>query len=414
MRSRLVRIGTTMLACVVLILSSAWAQNVGDRVVLVERPLGIPGHPGPGSNAISFRFPGGITTTVSAIDAGTGWIEVRDDARNAAWIIRRYIATVISAGTSPAPTAAECYEVGTWNLEHFAKGKSRGFPENTSGGPTYPPRTSAQLTSVATAIRDVVKARILVLTEINGRNEDEEDEASSEELDDLVGRLGPAFRYVIASSGSSQRIAIVYDSRFARLNAIEEIEMANPKVQGKGLFDRRPLMGHFTFVQNGAVRNDLVVVGLHLASGQQLTENHDKAMRMVVQAIADARQASRVIPMGEHDVVLAGDLNASWFDNKIEAFFDELNQGDSKVLAKDSGYPATRLAGAQLQPRSQIDYLIVTRNVAGKRGLFGEEISAEQATVHQHLADGDWTNFRRVFSDHFPVTTCVAVMADND
>jgi hypothetical protein len=84
---------------------------------------------------------------------------------------------------------------GHLDLEHFGKGKSRGFPENTSGGPTYPTRTSAQLTALATTIRDVIQARILVLTEINGRN-DEEEEPTSEELEDLVGRLGPAFRYV--------------------------------------------------------------------------------------------------------------------------------------------------------------------------------------------------------------------------
>jgi endonuclease/exonuclease/phosphatase family metal-dependent hydrolase len=414
MSGGLTRIGTLMLVCLVLILPSAWAQNAGDRVVLVERALGIPGHPSPGNNSVSFRFPGGITTNVLAVDSGTGWIEVRDDSGSAGWIIRSYISSVVPAGTSPSSTGSECYEVGTWNLEHFGKGKSRGFPENTSGGPTYPPRTSAQLTLLATAIRDVVKARILVLTEVNGRNEDDEDEASSEELDDLVGRLGQSFRYVIARTGNSQRIAVVYDGRFARLNAVEEIEMPNPKVQGKGLFDRQPLMAHFTFIQNGAERNDLVVVGLHLASGQHLTGNHDQAMRMVVQALTAARRAGRAIPAGEHDVLLVGDLNASWFDNKREEFFDEMDRGDWKVLAKDSSYPATRLAGAQLQPRSQIDYLIASRNVAGRRGLFGEEISAEQATVHHHLADGDWNNFRRVFSDHFPVTTCIAVIADND
>jgi len=67
-----------------------------------------------------------------------------------------------------------------------------------------------------------------------------------------------------------------------------------------------------------------------------------------------------------------------------------------------------------LTPRSQIDYLIASRNLPGKRGLFGEEITAEQATVHQNLADRDWDGFRRVFSDHFPVTTCVSVIPDND
>jgi len=101
------------------------------------------------------------------------------------------------------------------------------------------------------------------------------------------------------------------------------------------------------------------------------------------------------------------------FDNHIEQFFDELNNGEWKVLAKGNSYPATRLASEPLEPKSQIDYLIRNKD-PGKGGLFGEEVTAEQATVHHGLADGDWYYFRRTFSDHFPVTTCVAVMADND
>jgi hypothetical protein len=177
-------------------LSPAVAQTVGDRVVLVQRALGIPGHPDPGVNTVSHRFQGGTTVSVTAIDQATGWIEVRDAAGASGWIIRTYIASVVSAA-SPAPAAAECYEVGTWNLEHFGRGKSRGFPENRSGGPTYPERTPAQLSAVATAIRDVVKARILVLVEINGRDDDD-DEPSSDELDDLVARLGQSYSYVCA------------------------------------------------------------------------------------------------------------------------------------------------------------------------------------------------------------------------
>lgn len=135
-------------------------------------------------------------------------------------------------------------------------------------------------------------------------------------------------------------------------------------------------------------------------------------MQIVVAKIGEARLAGTVLPSGEYDVLMVGDLNASWFDNNIEQFFDNLNNGDWKVLAKDSAYPATRLAGEPLSPKSQIDYLIASRHQVGKRGLFGQEVTAEQAVVHHHLADGDWYYFRRVFSDHFP--TCVAVIPDDD
>ena len=67
-----------------------------------------------------------------------------------------------------------------------------------------------------------------------------------------------------------------------------------------------------------------------------------------------------------------------------------------------------------LNPVSQIDYIIVSRHSTNFRGLFGEEITTPAATVHQSLADNDWEEFRRVYSDHFPVTTCVTVQADSD
>jgi hypothetical protein len=396
---------------------SAWAQAVGERVLLVERALGIPGHPAAGNNSVSYRYPGGTTVTITAIDAATSWFLVLDDGGNSAWITRTYIASVVPATPSPTPAIAECYEVGLWNLEHFGKGKTRGFPEYTYSpkGPSYPPRTPAELTLLANAIRDVIRAKILVLTEISGSHDEENESqpAVSEELDDLVSRLGASFRYIIAKSGSSQRLAIVYDTRYARLNAWEEISVSNHKVQGKGLFDRQPLMGHFTFLLNGQEQNDLLILGLHLASGQQLTDNHDQAMTTVVTKLGEARLAGTVLPPGEYDILMVGDLNASWFDNHIEQFFNALN-GEWKVMARDATYPATRLAGEPLQPRSQIDYLIASRHQAGKRGLFGEEIVIEQATVHHALADGDWYYFRRTFSDHFPVTTCVAVVVDND
>ena len=120
-----------------------------------------------------------------------------------------------------------------------------------------------------------------------------------------------------------------------------------------------------------------------------------------------------VIPANEFDILIGGDLNASAFDNKVEDFFQEMDQGDWDVMA-DAPYPATRLAGNPLQPKSQIDYLIATRASATQSGLVGQELPPGTLTVHQDLADGDWVQFRQTFSDHFPVTACVTVGADSD
>ena len=46
--------------------------------------------------------------------------------------------------------------------------------------------------------------------------------------------------------------------------------------------------------------------------------------------------------------------------------------------------------------------------------LLGEEINEQEATVHRELANNHFDDFRRTFSDHFPVTTCVNLGPDND
>lgn len=137
-------------------------------------------------------------------------------------------------------------------------------------------------------------------------------------------------------------------------------------------------------------------------------------MTLLIQRLAEARAEGTVLPTQEFDIMIGGDLNANNYDNHREQFFVDLNQGEWDLLAGNN-YPVTRLSGHPLQPRnSKIDYLIVTRRTPARSGLSGEEITDAEATVHQELANNNWDTFRRVFSDHFPVTTCVRVMADND
>src|SRR6185312_2189598 len=99
----------------------------------------------------------------------------------------------------------------------------------------------------------------------------------------------------------------------------------------------------------------LLVVGLHLASGQHLTENHDAAMKKLRDKLRTLRGHSPILPQSEDDILLAGDLNASPFDNNRESFFTTFNRGNWKLLASGPDYPATRING------SKIDYIIVTR-----------------------------------------------------
>jgi len=383
--------------------------SINDRVRLrAYSNLGVPLHPGSGNRGVSGRLIDGAIATVREIDPQNGWIRITS-GDSEGWIIRRYIAEVIIDST------AETYVVGSWNLEHFHNGATRGFPENTRGGPSYPGRTQNDYESIA-AIIEAIEVRILVLEEVYAREVevDGETDIRSQEVERLIDILGPSnYDYVIGESGRSQHIAILYDIRFVRLNTVCECDLPNTQVGGKRLFDRQPLIAHFTFLDGGEARNDLAIVGVHLASGQSRTTNHDRAMELLVDELRQARTDGDCIPSDENDILITGDFNANRFDNRREQFWDRMESNGWDVLGdNDANYPATRLSEHPLGlHNSKLDYIIVTRN---NRGLGGEEVLAQQATIHTDLIGNDPVSFRRNASDHIPVTIQVRVMDDTD
>jgi len=306
-----------------------------------------------------------------------------------------YLATAASAG------AAQCLTVGTWNLEYFGVGKSRGFPEAAG---EIGPRTNAQLDGIAQAIRDTIGASVLILNEINGRD----GKASSAELEDLVQRLGPSWKYAIDKSGRAQRNAMIWDGNAVDALATQEIYIAPKKVNGQDIFERDPLAIYFR-AKGASKRADFLVVALHLKSGQGETENHDAAMDRLRRELKALRGHNDVLPAAEDDILIGGDLNASPYDGPKEGFFDSYNRGNWKLLAEGDDYPATRLA------KRQIDYLIVTRKTSRQHGLWDEEVAASPAHVWRELAgNNNLDRYRKSYSDHFPVTTCVDATTDND
>jgi endonuclease/exonuclease/phosphatase family metal-dependent hydrolase len=352
------------------------------------------------------------------VKARRPWVAQQEELTKSGVNMLRIALVAVLIGLPVAASAQPVeYVVGTWNLEHFHDGASRGFPENRSGGPSFPTRSNADYLFVASTIK-AVDAKILVLVEINGEtaevtdpgDEDEEEDERSPELDRLVTFLGNTYEYVIGTAGDTQRIAILYDTKFARLNEACETSFRNIKVQKKSVFDRQPVYAHFTFLENGAPRNDLVVVGVHLASGQHLHLNHDKAMTKLVEEIDASRAEEFCVPKREFDVLITGDFNANRFGGPVEKFWDQMEGAGWDVLADAPSYPATRLSGNPLQQRtSQIDYIIVSK------GLKGKEVAAPEATVHEGLLGANPPNdFRSKGSDHLPVTVKVKVVNDTD
>jgi endonuclease/exonuclease/phosphatase family metal-dependent hydrolase len=390
--------------------AGASAQVVGDSVRLEsDNPAGVPARSAPGERSF-VRWPNGTGARVLAIDPATRWLQVRTGTTTA-WVVPRY-ATVVSLTAEEDPeggTEALAYVVGTWNLEHFREGASRGFPENLYGGPGYGPRTDEQYRLLAGAIRDQLLARLLVLNEVAG-----EGPGRSAVLDRLLEHLRGHWTYDIGTTGGSQRVAVLFDSSAVRRNDCREIDVPRREVQGADIFARDPFVCHFTLRdRSGAAMNDLLVVGLHLASGQTKNQNHDEAMRVLRERLHELRQ-SGAVPAGERDVLVMGDLNASRYDAAAEGFWTGYDAGHFRfaTLSPEDGteYPGTRLAGVPLYPRSQIDYILAS----GMPGGIMDELVIATATVHLELVRDGFDAFRRDYSDHLPVTVRVRVVRDDD
>lgn len=160
-----------------------------------------------------------------------GTIHVADSyalAGIARGVLRWMIALFL--GVASQVSAQESYVVGAWDLEHFHEGAKRGFPEGTIRA-----RRTSDYQFVASTIKQL-GAKILVLSEINGELFEQVDEdgsfeeVQSPELQKLIGMLGPTYDYAVADSGDSQRIAVLFDTAFARLNEACETNFPNIKV----------------------------------------------------------------------------------------------------------------------------------------------------------------------------------------
>jgi len=398
----------TLLA-VALTIQPLAGQAVGDRVIMSSSSsAGVPVHPAAG-DASYVRWANGTEGRVTAIDPPTGWRKVEAGGVSG-WVTQRYLTLLVEDAEGPEVPANEIlsYVVGTWNLEYFRDGASRGFPENTyaPAGPTYPPRTAADFQATAHLIKDRLNASILVLNEINGTGA-----GKSVELDRLTAALGANWSYAIASSGGTQRVAILFDSSAARRASCLELAVPPRSVQGADILARDPLVCRFVLRdRTGAPMNDLLVVGVHLASGQGKNTNHNEAMTALRDRLRQAVQAGS-FAAGEHDVLIAGDFNASRYDTNVESFWTGWDSTGYRftTLSPTNGvdYPGTRLAGVPLFPRSQIDYLLASESLVAS-------LVQPVAAVHLELLPTNFHDFRALYSDHLPVTVRVRVQPDND
>ena len=393
---------------VTLLFTYSVAQNIGDYArIYSQNPKGVPVHPASGDNSFE-RWYNGTLVSIEDIDTNNGWYKIELGGKTG-WVTPKYVFSIDEEFGESTSNEIPSYLVGTWNIEYLKEGHTRGFPEYTQGGPTYDPRTLEDYYKIAEVIQNDLDAKIMILNEINGQST-----SYSEELEKLVNILGNHWQYRLSSTGNSQRIAFLYDTMFVRAQKIFDINIEEKIVDNKDIFDRDPIVGYFQFkIGNGELKNDLIIIGLHLASGQTKLDNHNEAMNQLREKLIALVQDGEV-PSNEKDILIGGDFNASRYDNYIEEFWNDYIPDDYDLITLapefSEEYLATRLGGVPLHPKSKIDYLMASK-IEG--GLF-EELTQATATVHHELLGSDFNEFRKSMSDHIPVTIRIKLTDDND
>lgn len=402
----MIRIARLVLGfCAVVLVGFAADFTAGDRIQLAaQHPAGVPVRDQPADTQY-YRWPD--KTEGLVVGSQGNYVQVDVGAKRG-WILGKYLVSL--AAPADEGTEVATLTVGAWNLEHFHDGEARGFPE-LMGPNALPTRTPDDYAKIASAIRDRLGTAVILLSEIAGVP----GQRTSLELERLKTLLGPTWKYAIGSSGGlngAQRVAILFDDARVEALSVDELVVPKESIDGGDIFDRDPLVGYFRVRRSSGVpATDFLAVALHLASGQDKVENHNRAMtrfRDDLHAYCQSRPALQ----NEKDILVGGDLNASRYDSKKEDFWANFDASGFKftTLSPEDGddYLASRLKGNPLFPGSQIDYLFASAQLKGA-------LTLPFATVHHELVSGgDFLIYRRNYSDHFPITVSIIVGDDVD
>lgn len=261
--------------------------------------------------------------------------------------------------------------LGAWNLEHF-------------GSRNDPPRTDADVQAIADYIRGM-DVQVLAVSEINGEKP----------LKDLVKRIGPAWKFVLGTSGNVGQegqvaVGVLWDdSRVDMLGAGELSELSTHSAAGL-VFHRAPVVAAFRDRAGGP---DFRVVSVHLKAGRT-PEDFDrrtaegKALRGYLEKLVSDKNE-------DDDIVVMGDFN------------HDPSAGEAETW-KEGGF-AHFLTG---RGRSIIHF---DRQIDQAVPLGGfEEIKNGSFEVHNRDGLRDPKKWRNTYSDHFPVTVDLEVVPDDD
>lgn len=263
--------------------------------------------------------------------------------------------------------------LGAWNLEFL-------------GNRSDPPRTDADMKAIAEFIRGM-GVQVLGVCEINGAGP----------LRELCRLLGPQWKFAIGTSGqlgSEGQIApgVLWDDSRVEMLGAGELSSLREGTSSGTLFHREPVTATFRDRAGGP---DFRVIMVHLKAGRT-PEDFDrrggelKSLRAYLERLTgDARE--------DDDIVVFGDFN------------QDVSSPESRILEDGAFSRYLTRSGAG---RSIIHFDRQIDNIV-PLGSF-EEINERSFEIHNKQGLRDPEEWRRVYSDHFPVTVDLEAVSDDD
>lgn len=267
------------------------------------------------------------------------------------------------------PDGLRPLRLGWWNLEFF-------------GNRNDPPRTEEDLQAIAGFVRGL-DVQVLGVCEVDG----------PKPLQDLCRRLGPEWKFAIGRSGylgEDGRIApgIIWDNSRVEMLGAGEME----SLRREQLFHRVPLTATFRCRAGGP---DFRVVCLHLKAGR---EPEDRARRHdEIAAVRAWLEGLRDSPGEDGDIVVMGDFN---HDPRAE----------EASLWSAGGF--ARFMTPRGNSRSIVHFNRQIDHILPLAGF--DEIETHSLAVRNEQGLRDREAWRRVYSDHFPLTVDLAPVPDDD
>jgi len=295
----------------------------------------------------------------------------RWDAAIAAVEANRQGARVAARQAAASKPDLKPLRLGAWNLEHF-------------GSRNDPPRTDEDVQAIADYIR-TLDVQVLAVSEINGEKP----------LKELVGRIGPDWKFVLGTSGNVGQEGQVApgvlwdDSRVEMVGAGELAELSSQSSAGL-IFHRIPVVAAFRDRAGGP---DFRIVSVHLKAGRT-PEDFD---RRTAEGKSLREYLEELVAAGteDDDLVVLGDFN------------HDSSAGEANVWT-DGGF-AKFLTGrgrSIIHFDRQIDYAVPL-------GGF-EEVRESSFEIHNREGLRDPKKWRTTYSDHFPVTVDLEPVPDDD